>query len=57
MRYRELVEAADNHVITVIARVSAKLSARRTVHTIALLAIPIDDFIVRLTIPFPHDAR
>lgn len=48
-----VVEAADNHVI---ARVSAELSARGTVRIITLPAIPIDDFIARLTVPFPPGA-
>ena len=36
--------------------ISAELLARRIVHTIALPAIPIDDFIARLTVSFPHGA-
>lgn len=45
-----VAEEADNHVI---ARVLAELSPRGTVHIITLPAIPIDDFIARLTVPFP----
>jgi len=41
---------------SLFACVSAELSARRTVHTSALPAIPIDDFIARLTVSFPHGA-
>jgi len=42
---------------SLFTHVLAELSARRTVHTIALPAIPIDDFIARLTVSFPHGAR
>jgi uncharacterized protein with GYD domain len=45
-----VVDAADNHVIT---RVSAELSARGRVRITTLPAIAIDDFITRLTVPFP----
>jgi len=45
-----VVEAADN---VVIARVSAELAARGTVRIMTLPAIPIDDFIARLTVSFP----
>jgi uncharacterized protein with GYD domain len=48
-----VVEAADNHVI---ARVSAELSSRGTVRIVTLPAIPIDDFIARLNVPFPSGA-
>jgi len=45
-----VVEAADN---VVIARVSAELASRGTVRIMTLPAIPIDDFIARLTVSFP----
>ncbi len=48
-----VVEAPDNQVI---ARVSAELSSRGTVRIMTLPAIPIDDFIARLAVPFPPGA-
>jgi hypothetical protein len=36
--------------------VSAELAAHGTVRIITLPAIPIDDFIARLTVSFPHGA-
>src|SRR5438067_706834 len=48
-----VVEAADNHVI---ARVSAELGSRGTVHIMTLPAIPIDDYIARLTLSVPPSA-
>jgi hypothetical protein len=41
---------------SLFTHVSAELSARRTVHTIALPGIPIDDFIARLKVSFPPGA-
>ena len=39
-----------------IAHVSVELSSRSTVRIVTLPAIPIDEFIARLTIPFPPGA-
>jgi len=39
-----------------ISRVSAALSARGTLRVMTLPAIAVDDFIARLTVPFPPAA-
>src|SRR2546421_338989 len=48
-----VVEQIDN---LVIARVSAELASRGTIRIMTLPAIPIDDFIARLTLSVPPGA-